>query len=124
MERASFKEYKGKLIYYVDYSEIKTEKEFLEVLKMTNRFRIENIENKALNSQLMLVNFQNSFIVGNTFDRLKESAKAAKPYLKKQAVIGISLAKKVMLNIYNQITNSDVKIFSNEADALEWLIER
>ncbi len=122
MERTFFREFKNKIIYNVDYSNIKSEQEFLAVLDITNAFRVENIENKEHKSQLMFINIQNSFIIGKSFERLKEAGNKAKPYLKKQAVLGISGTKQVFLNLYNKIIGGEMRAFSTEEEALEWLI--
>ena len=122
MERVYFREYKGKEIYYVDYSNLKSEQNFLAVLDITNTFRKKHIETKEQKSQLMLINLENSFIIGEAFARLKEAGNEAKPYLKKQAVFGISGTKQVFLNLYNKIIGGDMRAFSTEEEAFEWLI--
>ncbi len=121
-ERAYFKEYKEVMIYHIDYSSLRTEKDFLEVLDFTNKFRKENLETKNVGSQLMCVNMTDSFVFGEIFKRLKVAGKAAKPYLRKQAVVSVFGGKKVFLKLYNLFVSSDLKAFATMEEALEWLI--
>lgn len=122
MERVYFKEYKGKSIYFVDYSDLKKDTDFLKVIERTNKFRRENIENKEFESQYLLVDFTGSFVVGSVFSRIKESGKATKPYLKKQAVLGVTGAKKTLLNLYNLVIDKGIRAFSEKEEALDWLV--
>jgi len=123
MEKASFKQYKGKQIYFVDYSNLKTEEEFLKAINNTNQFRKQNIENKPLKSLLMLVDFRNSYVIGNVFNRLKESGALTKPFLKKQAMVGLTPGKAAMLKIYSIFIKDVVNSFNTNEEALEWLIK-
>ena len=50
---AQFIEYKGKEIYFVDYSNIKTNPEFLAIIKQTNAFR-EKVKSEGKRDLLML----------------------------------------------------------------------
>lgn len=121
MGKASFKQFKGKQIYYIDYSNLKNEEEFLNAINETNLFRKQNIENKPLKSQLMLVDLTNSFVIGNVFNRLKESGSATKPYLKKQALVGLTPGKAAMLKIYNMFIKDTLNAFNTANEAIEWL---
>ncbi len=123
MGKASFKQYKGKQIYFVDYSNLKTEEEFLQAINETNLYRKQNIENQPLKSQLMLVDLRESYVIGNVFNRIKESGNLTKPFLKKQAVVGLTPGKAAMLKIYNIFIKDTVKSFNTAEEALEWLIK-
>ncbi len=122
-ERAYFKEYKGKVIYCVNYSDLKNEKKFLGIIEQTSIFRKENIENKEKGSQLMLVNIQDSFVLGDVFKELKTVGAKTAPFLKKQAIVGISGGKRTFLNLYNFFIRREMKAFVTIEEALEWLIK-
>ena len=121
--KASFIQYKNKQIYYIDYANIKNELEFLEAIEQTNTFRKQFIVDKPLESQLMLVDLTNSFVIGQVFERLKESGIATKPYLKKQAVVGLTPAKSAMLRIFNLFVQRKMSPFKTVDEAMDWLIE-
>lgn len=121
-ERAKFENYKGKEIYYIDYSNLKTNEEFLEAIKETNAFRIKTKE-QGKKDLLMLVNMNGSYVYGDVLKEIKRSGQETKPLTKKTAVVGITGSKKVLLNIINTVTNLSSKPFDNLEEAKEWLIQ-
>jgi hypothetical protein len=122
MERASFINHKGKEIYFIDYTNLKLEEEFLAAIKSTNAFR-EKVKSSGKKDLLMLVDVSNSFVYGEVFSEIKRSGKLTKEITKKTAVVGITGAKKTLLDIANVFTSLNVKPFDNIEDAKEWLIK-
>ncbi len=120
--RASFREYKGKQVFYVNYSGLKDEQLFLEAIDRISVFRKANIENKLHGSQLLLVNTMDAYIFGEVFKKMKKVGVETAPFLKKQAIVGISGGKRTFLNLYNLFTKREMKAFVTEEDALEWLV--
>ena len=122
MARATFRQYKNKRIYCIDYSNLKYEDEFLHAIDETNLFRSQNLVGQPVKSILMLVDLTNSFVHGNIFNRLKESGSATKPFLKKQAVVGLTPGKAALLKIFNLFIKDELKPFNTVNEALDWLI--
>ena len=122
MERAQFITYKGKEIYYIDYSNIKLEEEFLAAIRSTNSFR-EKVKASGKKDLLMLVNVSNSYVYGEAFSEIKRSGKLTQSITKKTAVVGITGAKKTFLDIVNVFTSLDVKPFDDIEVAKDWLVK-
>jgi len=118
---AQFIEHKGKEIYYVDYSNIKSNEEFLLILKSTNAFR-EKIKAEGKNNLLMLVDISGSFVYGEVLEQLKKAGKLTKEITAKEAVVGITGGKKIILKILQTITKMNFRVFDTTEEAKDWLI--
>ncbi|MBN1416586.1 MAG: STAS/SEC14 domain-containing protein [Bacteroidales bacterium] len=119
---ARFINYKGIEIYFVDYTNIKTTEDFLEVIKGTNEFR-EKAKAMGKRDVLMLVDITGSYVYGETMEALKRAAKLSKELTRKEAVIGISGAKKIMLRIVQMFSGMQLRPFNTIDEAKEWLIK-
>jgi len=122
MERASFTTHKGKEIYFIDYTNLKLENEFLDAIKSTNAFR-EKVKSSGKKDLLMLVDISNSFVYGQAFSEMKRSGKLTQGITKKTAVVGVTGAKKTFLDIINVFTSLNVKPFDNIEQAKDWLVK-
>jgi SpoIIAA-like len=119
---ARFIEYKGKEIYFVDYTDIKSQEEFLKVIKSTNAFR-ENARKTGKRNVLILVDITGSYVYGETLDALKRAAKLSRELSKKEAIVGVTGPKKVMLRIVQLFTGMQLRPFVTLEEAQEWLIQ-
>jgi hypothetical protein len=122
MEHAQFINHKGKEIYYIDYSNLKLEEEFLAAIKSTNAFR-EKVKASGKKDLLMLVNVTNSYVYGQAFAEIKRSGKLTQSITKRTAVVGITGAKKTFLDIVNVFTSLNVKSFESINEAKDWLVK-
>ncbi|MBN2347774.1 MAG: hypothetical protein JXJ22_02985 [Bacteroidales bacterium] len=113
--------HKGKEIYFVNYSGIKNNDEFLDVINSTNEFR-KGLMAKGEKDLLMLVDVSETFIFGEVFTRLKESGKLTKPLLKKEAIVGVTGSRKILLQTANAFTSLKFKVFSTVEEAKDWLV--
>jgi len=118
---ARFIEYKGREIYFVDYSHIKSSEEFLKVIKGTNAFR-EKVKAEGKRDVLMLVDITGSYVYGETLDALKRAAKLSRELTRKEAVVGVTGPKKVLLRIVQLFTGMQLRPFDSLEEAKEWLI--
>jgi hypothetical protein len=118
---ASFIDYKGKEIYYVNYSNIKTNEEFLATIKQTNAFR-EKVKAQGKRDLLMLVDITGSFVYGEVLEEIKKASKITKTLTAREAVVGITGGKKILLRIVQTFSNMSLKVFDTVDDAKEWLI--
>jgi hypothetical protein len=119
---ARFIEYKGREIYFVDYSYIKSTEEFVKVIKGTNAFR-EKVKAEGKRNILMLVDVTGSYVYGEALEALKMSGRLTKELTKKEAIIGISGAKKILLRITQLFTGMQLRPFDTLVEAKEWLIQ-
>jgi hypothetical protein len=118
---AQFIEYKGQSIYYVDYSNIKTNDEFMSVIKQSNSFR-EKVKSEGRKNLLMLVDVSGSFVYGDVLTEIKKAGKITKEMTLKEAVVGISGGKKILLKIVQSFTNMNLKVFDTLDEAKDWLV--
>jgi len=118
---AQFIEYKGKQIYYVDYSNIKTNPEFLAIIKQTNAFR-EKVKSEGKRDLLMLVDFSGSYVFGEVLEEIKKAGKITKELTSREAVVGITGGKRILLKIVQKITNMNISVFDTVEEAKNWLV--
>ncbi len=118
---AQFVEYKGQSIYYVDYSNIKSNDEFIAVIKQSNSFR-EKVRSEGKKDLLMLVDISGSFVYGDVLTEIKKAGKITKELTLKEAVVGISGGKKILLKIVQSFTNMNLKVFDSIDEAKDWLV--
>jgi hypothetical protein len=111
-----------KEIYYIDYTNLKLEEEFLSAIKSTNAFR-EKVKASGKKDLLMLVNVTNSYIYGQAFAEIKRSGKLTQSITKRTAVVGMTGAKRTFLDIVNAFTSLNVKPFENIEEAKDWLVK-
>ena len=120
---ARFINHNGKDIYYVDYSNIKTNEEFLETIKQTNAFR-EKVKAEGKRNLLMLVDISGSFVYGEVLEEIKKASKLTKPLTTREAVVGVTGGKKILLRIVQTFSNMSFKVFDNVEEAKEWLVSK
>jgi len=120
---ARFIDYKGKEIYFVDYTHIKSTEEFLNVIKGTNAFR-EKVKAEGKRNILMLVDVTGSYIYGEVLDAIKMSGRISKELTQKEAVVGVTGAKKILLRIAQLFTGMQLHPFDTLEEAKEWLIQK
>jgi hypothetical protein len=118
---ARFIDYKGKEIYFVDYTNIKSTEEFIKVIKGANEF-LEKARMIGKKDILLLVDVTGSYVYGEVLDALKESGKLYKTLTKKEAVLGITGAKKILLKVVQLFTGMQLHPFDSIDEAKEWLI--
>lgn len=118
---ARFVEYRGKQIYYVDYSNITSNSEFLEIIKQTNAFR-EKTKAEGKRNLLMLVDITGSFVYGEVLDEIKKAGKFTKELTSKEAVVGVTGAKKILLMVVQTFTKMNLKVFDTVEEAQNWLV--
>jgi len=71
---------------------------------------------------LVLADVRDSFASPDFMARLKETGKQVKPVMEKQAIVGITGLKAILLDAYNRFTESASKPFSTQEEAKEWLV--
>jgi hypothetical protein len=119
---ARFIEYKGREIYFVDYTNIKSTEEFLIIIKGTNAFR-EKVKAEGKRNILMLVDVTGSYIYGEALEAIKMSGRISKELTRKEAIVGITGAKRILLQIAQLFTGMQLRPFDTLGEAQEWLIQ-
>ena len=111
-------EYKGKRILYSDYRGL-TEELGIENLELEAQM-IAASETKAL----VLNNYEGTTATPDFMKRAKElGPTVTEPNTAKNAALGITGLKELLLRAYNAFTGAKVRPFKTEAEALEWLVQ-
>ena len=119
---AQFIHHGDKEIYFVDYTNIKTNEEFLQTIKETNAFR-EQVRSEGKKDLLILVDITGSYAYGQVLDELKKSGRITKDLSKKEAIVGITGSQKILLQIVQTFTRMQLKVFSSVEEAKDWLVK-
>jgi hypothetical protein len=113
-----FIEYKGKKILYVNYQGIKETETAISILH-----KAVEIERKSDGNLLLLQNYNETFGSQEFMTEIKKLGKEVSDKVKKNALIGISGIKKILLGAYTAFSGErNIKTFSTEEEAKEWLI--
>lgn len=111
-------EFKGKKILYIDYRGVKDKDVSLSILRKT-----VEIERKSCGNLLILQNFEGTYANKEFMEEIKKLGKEVKDKVKKNALVGITGIKKILLRAYIAFSGEkDIKTFNTEEDAKEWLI--
>lgn len=114
----SFITYKDKEILYVDLRESKSEKRSLELLEETVK-----IYQDSPGDLLVLTNADGAFINPKVMEETKKYAKELfSKKAKKRAMIGIKGLKKLAFNGYAKISGNNIRLFTTEDEAKEYLV--
>lgn len=109
--------HKGKEIIYVDHKGLQGE-------GMINCFKEASKEILLRkNTALSLADFTGVDISKEFIEYLKsEEVKPITQCVKKEAIIGVSGIKKMVLNIYSALTGSGAKVFNTQEEAMDFLV--
>lgn len=113
-------EYKGKKIFYQDFSNnFFNDKAVISELNEVQEVILTQPENSAL----VLSNFSNTEITSGVMPLLNESSKKTKSHVRKTAVVGVSGIKRTLGDLLSRITGQSLMYFNDEAEAKEWLAQ-
>ena len=110
--------YEGKELLYNDRSGLRDE----EILKNVDS-AIELIMSSPKNNILYLIDNSNTIIHPEIKKHIEKAAKTIEPKVRKTAVLGASKAQQILLNFYSTATGMNIKLFSDEESAKQWLIK-
>ncbi len=108
--------HKGQEILYVDYTGMKKE-EILQTMDDATEFALN--ENRPL---LRLSNMTGVFAVKEVVKKAQESGRVTNHLTIKRAAVGITGAKKILLNAYNRVSGNNTMIFDTVEEAKDWLV--
>lgn len=117
MDGYSLIDYKGREIAYLDYRGM-TEKQMIQLVDEAAERSLQ--DNRP---RLMLANISGAFVLPNFLKKAKEEKRRTKHLTLKSAIVGAEGAKKVLLKFFNLFVGSEMKPFSDEEEAKEWLVK-
>ncbi|NJO88512.1 MAG: STAS/SEC14 domain-containing protein [Chloroflexia bacterium] len=112
--------YKGKEIAYIDYRGLKLE-QMLQTLNNAVETAIKRSQ-EGHPPRPLLINISDAYAVPEFMEKSKEAGKKTRHLTSKSAIVGITGAKKILLQAYNLFTRINTKVFDDEESAKEWLI--
>ncbi len=119
--RSKWIEYKGKKIFYQDFSGLLYNS---EAVKKELQEVQEVVVSQPLNSVLVLADFRDTYIVdGNLLSALNEASARTKNHVRKTAVLGVTGFKRTLADLLTRLTGQPLKYFSSEEEAKEWLVQ-
>lgn len=111
--------HKGKLILYVDYRGLETEAEMIGLME-----ELGTVLAAAPSKRLVLQNFEGTRLSPGFMDRAKVVGKASESGMLRDAMLGITGLKDILLRGYTAVTGQQAltKAFATEEEALAWLV--
>ncbi|MBN2351004.1 MAG: hypothetical protein JXD23_00435 [Spirochaetales bacterium] len=115
----SWIEYKGKSILYFDYRRVKDTLESLRILRKGFELIIRSDGNV-----LILQNFEGAVANDEYMAEVKTLGKTARDKVKKNACVGITGIKRLLLQAYVAFSGEKtLRTFETEEGAKEWLVQ-
>ncbi|MBN1413251.1 MAG: hypothetical protein JW969_20590 [Spirochaetales bacterium] len=111
-------EFKGKKILHIDYRGVKDKDVSLSILR-----KAIDMEKRSEGNLLILQNYEGTFANKEFMDEVKKLGKEVADKVKRNALVGITGIKKVLLQAYITFSGEkNIKTFGTEEEAKEWLI--
>ena len=111
--------WKGHRVIYCDFARFKSD---VEALRAEIEAADREICKEPPASALLLVDLTDTVASGPAVALFKESAKLTTPYVKKQAVIGVSGFKRFLADAVARFSGQGMRLFDNESEAMDWLV--
>lgn len=117
--RVSWIEHKGEKLLFTDYSNA-TPDEIISTVEESISISLAQ-EKKSV---LQIVDVTDAKYDRNSWQILRQGAKATEPYSKASAVLGVDAAKKFFLTVTKMVSKRNIKAFDNMEEAKDWLVSR
>ncbi len=117
MNRTQLIYYRGKQIFFHDYSTLQSGKEIEEVMNSVKAY----IHVQAPMTVYSLASIEGMHFNNVIKDMFSELLKSNKPYVKASAIVGVTGLKQIVFNGIMKLTGRDVKAFSSMEMAKDWL---
>ncbi len=109
--------YKGKRIFYAHYDHLTMEDFRAEVVAVE-----EEVFKQPKNSILLLVDITSQIISPEVLNLSKNTALHCQPWLRKTAIIGVTGAKKAIIDIVMKFSGNKILAFETAEQAKDWLV--
>ncbi len=118
--RSEWIEYKGKKIFYQDFS-----KNFYNAAVV--KAELDEVQKiviaQPLNSALVLSDFRDTNVGSELLSQMNAASAATKAYVHKTAVLGVTGMKRRLADLLIAITGQPLKYFDDIESAKNWLAE-
>jgi len=117
--KSGWKEYKGKRYFFSDYSGFGMD---FQSLKTEVNAVDELIMQEPEDSVINLIDFRNTVGSVEAVDLFKQNASRTRKYIRKNAILGISGLRKILLDAVTRLTGQVAQTFEDEEKAKDWLV--
>jgi hypothetical protein len=117
MARTQEVKHNGKLIFFMDFSNLNNVKDINVIISES----VNYIRNKQKASLYCLTNISGMHFSNEIKELFQNFVNGNKPYVKASAVVGLSGLQQILYNGMMKITGRDIKSFSTIDQAKEWL---
>ena len=111
--------YKEKVIFYMDFSNVALASEIRKIMHESTLY----IRNQSPASVLTLSNVNGMRFTQEIKDLFNEFIEGNKPYIKASAVFGLN-GLQLIFNGLLRVTNRHIDSFGSEKDAKDWLVSK
>ncbi|HUN56117.1 MAG TPA: hypothetical protein VMU29_13280 [Smithella sp.] len=111
--------FKGKKILYADYSGFKGD---AAALQIENDAVDAVVCQQAPSSVLCITDVRDTLASSEAMVIIKNSAKRTNPYIRKQAVIGVTGVRRVLADAVVRFSGQNLSLFDSMEQAQEWLV--
>ena len=118
MKKPEIISYKGKSIFYMDFSGLRSTEDITSLISLCKEY----IHSQREKSLLILTNIEGMHFNNEVKALFSEFINANKPYVKASAVVGISGLQRIIYNGIMRLTGRDIRSFDTLSIGKEWLI--
>lgn len=119
MREPQFISREGIPILNVDFSNMKTKEEVLDLISLAKK----SISIRPPKSIFTLTNLSNMYFNTEVYTAISDYARMNEPYVKASAVVGLSGLMMIFYNGFLKLSKRDVRAFSTEEEAVNYLLE-
>ena len=112
-----FINYKGKQIFYIDYSQVKTATDTLNLLEKS-----ADVLRNHSGKMLILINYKNAFASTEYMKRAKKISTETHHKVEKRALFGVTEIQKILIKTFNRFAKDKAYPFKTKEQALEFLV--
>jgi hypothetical protein len=116
--RSKWIEYKGKRIFYQDFSKLHYNSAAVKA-ELAEAQQI--VTGQPLGSVLVLSDFRDTNVGSNLLPSMNAASAATKAYVRRTAVLGVSGIKRKLADILTALTGQPLKYFDDLESAQHWL---
>jgi hypothetical protein len=115
-----WREHRGERVLYVDYSDWATEEQMLETFEQQARLMRAHAR-----PTLVLSDFAGTHVGSAFMERVKQGGSENAGLLRRNALLGITGLKGILLTGFGAVTGlgARIKAFEDERSALDWLVD-
>lgn len=114
--------HEGRTILYFDYRGL-DDSGVIKKIGENEKAIVEHV-GKGFNGLLRLTDIRGLYASEEVFQAFKDAAVRLRPHFKASAVVGITGAKKVLLDVINRVTGIGVRPFDDIEQAKDWLVKQ